>query len=39
MFIDIGAMKKGAKVQNWENKDQNVGKKLQNWAFLGCDNS
>ena len=27
------------KEQNWENKEQNVGKKLQNWAFLGCGNS
>ena len=39
----IGATKKGTrgalgppkKEQNWENKEQNQGKKLQNCAFLG----
>ena len=33
----IGAMKKGPanKEQNWENQEQNGGKKLQNWAFFG----
>ena len=40
----IGAMKKGARgppneEQKWENKEQNVDKKLQILAFLGCDNS
>ena len=24
--------------QNWENKEQNGGKKLQKGAFLGCGN-
>ena len=40
----IGARKKGTRgppdlEQNWENKEQNGGKKLQNWASLGCGNS
>ena len=26
------------KEQNWENKEQNGGKKLQKGAFLGCGN-
>ena len=45
--VGIGATKKGPwgalgppnKEQNWENKEQNGGKKLQNCAFLGCGNS
>ena len=47
MKLNIGATKKGTrgglgppdKEQNWENKEQNGGKKLQNWAFFGCGNS
>ena len=45
--LPIGATKKGTrggpgppnKEQNWENKEQNGGKKFQNWAFLGYGNS
>ena len=37
VWRSIGAMKKGTRggVQNWENKEQNGGKRLQNGAFLG----
>ena len=36
----IGATKKGTRgEQNWENKEQNGGKKFQNGAFLGYGNS
>ena len=43
----IGATKKGTrgalgppkKEQNWENKEQNGGKKFKNGAFLGYGNS
>ena len=40
IFTHKGATKKGPNMeQNLENEEQNVGKKLQNWAFLGCCHS
>ena len=34
-----GALGPPNKEQYLENKEQNGGKKLQNWTFLGCGNS
>jgi len=35
----MGGLGPPNKEQNWENKEQNVGKKFQNGAFLGYGNS
>ena len=36
---DLGGPGPPKKEQNWENKEQNGGKKFQNGAFLGYSNS